>query len=1020
MKLSHTILLIICAFVFSSSYIKGSPTSIDNNTQNKIYEEIQGELVFSEQEQAGNNPNISLQTLNANCAGLGSAVLSINLPCAHIPSIQWSIPGETGYSVNNLAAGNYSVTVTVDPSCGEGATFNFTIIEEDNLDVSINTIGLLCTGSVTATALAGAISPSSMTYLWNTTPPRTTQGITVTSEGTYTVTVTYGNCTEIETVTITRGDFFDIQYTPFICQGSAGSALVNFISGESAGDYIFEWSTGAISQGINLPTANSYSVTVTNRITGCSASKTISANNAPPINLTINPQHISCFGMNDGSATAIATGGSGGFTYEWTTLLTTQTINNLIPGNYGVTVTDGIGCTARASTLIEEPLMFTYTISPDVGICYGQQTTISVEATGGRLPYTYVWADAPGLNIPSRVVSPSATASYTIAVSDASGCAGGSKTTRVIVSQPIVITPVVHNIKCHGECSGDALLNIQGGIAPMTFSWASTTDYIRNLCPGNYTVTVTDIYNCSGHTNFTITEPDTIILSLLSAPPTCYGYTDGYVKVTAIGGVKFSDDTYMYRWNSGQIVDSIAVGAGNYTVSVTDANACVKTASIVIEQPEAVFVTNINGGTICIDETFVSTAYATGGLGPYDFVWYGSDGSSRYGAILNIKPQVTTSYNLTVTDVRGCFGPSRSITVNVRPPLNIVDITTNNNEICIGDELVVDMEVAGGMGVPYSVFTANNQLVNTPYTFYPRETGYYKFRVADECTTPNVYDSVHVIVHPLPDVGFYSDKLGSCPNGVFSFTEINEDNGQTFAWNFGDGGTANLKNPQHKYIRPGIYDVQLTATSIKGCKNIYRIEEMIEIYENPIADFVADPDLASMLNSNIIFNNYSENASNFYWDFGDSITNTVSTNDRQYHVYKEIGDYLVMLVAQSEHECVDTVYKRVKIHDVLTFYAPTAFTPNGDGSNDYFYIFGHGIIRDKFDMTIHDRYGNVVFETNIFDSENPLNMAWDGTFKGSLANGDKPLENGVYTWHCKFVDFSGKSHEMSGVVTLIR
>ncbi|MBQ5458013.1 MAG: gliding motility-associated C-terminal domain-containing protein, partial [Bacteroidales bacterium] len=135
---------------------------------------------------------------------------------------------------------------------------------------------------------------------------------------------------------------------------------------------------------------------------------------------------------------------------------------------------------------------------------------------------------------------------------------------------------------------------------------------------------------------------------------------------------------------------------------------------------------------------------------------------------------------------------------------------------------------------------------------------------------------------------------------------------------------------------------------------------------------------------------------------------------------EKAGNYTAMLVAKNKYQCVDTVYKKLSITDVYTFYAPTAFTPNGDGDNDFFYISGNGISSKDFLLTVYNRYGERMFKTTTFDMESPQNMAWDGTNDGNILKGDKIATTGAYNWVCKFTDFTGKPHEKKGTVFLLK
>ena len=842
----------------------------------------------------------------------------------------------------------------------------------------------------------------------------------------YCLSINYANAQQPQRRICTDEELtFTVTHSDVLCDGSESTAMVNIEHSNHGNPTLFwyEWSTGGIDQVIPIYSSGQYSVTVTDTYNACSKSWYFEILQAPAVNVSLSKTDVTCFGQNDGTMTANVTGGTEPFSYNWSIPLHTETVTNLIPGTYSVTVTDNNQCTARATASIVEPTRFLYTISPNQGICRGTETTITATATGGTEPYTYEWDDGT-TGIANRIVSPDSTSAYTVSVTDANGCTNTPQTTRVIVSQPIVLNPEIQNILCHGECNGSAVLNIQGGIPPFSYTWESTTDHIENLCAGSYAVSITDLYNCTGNTSFAITEPDTIYVATLSGPASCYGYSDGFVQADVTGGVHFSgeDDNYHYIWDDGQTTAHANMGAGFHTVTVTDANGCAHIGRTFVDQPEAIYVPDPipNGGTICLGETFHSYANATGGEGPYEFVWSGPDNFVWYGHNFTATPSTTSTYTLNVTDIHGCTAAQKRMTINVNTPIEIVSVTQENDEICKGDKIVFDIEITGGNGGPYKITSDDFGIITTPCSLYAPETGFYAFTVSDACGSPTARDSVYALVHQLPDVGFYSDKSASCPPGTFQFYEVSDENAnQTYLWDFGNERTSSVKNPKQTFEETGSYNVSLTVTSDYGCSNTKTKNNMIVIYDEPRAEFVVDPDLTSILTTEIKFINYSEGGTTYLWDFGDGST-SIWSNETQIHTYEKAGNYTAMLVAKNKYQCVDTVYKKLSITDVYTFYAPTAFTPNGDGDNDFFYISGNGISSKDFLLTVYNRYGERMFKTTTFDMESPQNMAWDGTNDGNILKGDKIATTGAYNWVCKFTDFTGKPHEKKGTVFLLK
>ncbi|MDR2836573.1 MAG: gliding motility-associated C-terminal domain-containing protein [Bacteroidales bacterium] len=999
--------------------------SFGNNNLPTPEEEKNCNLVLKDEGTAG-ELTVIFNKLDETCTEYGSASVNIaSSPTGNYTITWWD--GSHGNNLINLVPGQYSVTVSENGCTPYVHQFE---IEPASLNVNINTTGTLCEGNAILYAEHDGSIISETIYAWSN--GQTTQSISVTTANTYTVTVTSGtnsNCIVAASTTISTNDFFNITYNPYLCENGNSSAMVNFTNGNNPSNYYYQWlPNGEISQAITINSIGLYTVSVTSTAPGgCQGSKNFSVNPGPNINLSINHTDITCNGMHDGTATANAIDGySANFTYQWTNNEITQTIENLVNGNYTVIVTNELGCAKTESVYIAEPEIFSYTATPDTGFCAGTTASIYVYTQGGTAPFTYYWNDVPSpIYTAGKVISPTVTTNYHVTVIDANGCTAPVQQVRVAVSQPISIIPNRTNVDCHGLCDGKVILEITGGIPPMIYSWPSLTNTWDSLCAGNYSVSITDLYGCTGSTAFTIAQPDTLIIDVSFGDATCYGYKDGFAEVYAWGGVTFPNGNYHYNWSSGQIVDSIAVGRGYYTVTVTDANGCKRINSIFVDSPEQIFLTELYGNTICIGEQFSTSIIATGGSGftlnDYDFVWHGSDNSVWHGANLHVSPIHTTTYIVTATDLHGCPSMERSVTVTVNPPLTIDAISSESQSVCIGNYTMLNLRASGGNGGPYNYYTPTGQLINPPYRLYADHTGYYKYKVTDDCHTPAVYDSIFITVNPLPPVAIIADHLSSCPNDVYLFSEISEDFGQTYLWNFGDGGSLKSKNPQYRYNKSGIFTVSCQVTDLNGCKNSQSIEDFIEIFPSPIADFYTTPDIITIVNPFVTIENITTGATSYFWDYGDGTNSFWSEDMRQVHIYNDMDEFVITLVAKSDHDCLDTITKTIFIRNKFSFYVPTAFTPNGDGHNDLFYVSGNGISKENFLLTIVDRFGERIFEIDTYDPEHVENMAWDGTLKkGFHKKGEKAIENGIYIWRCKYVDLNGKHHEETGQVLLFR
>ncbi|MCG8453271.1 MAG: gliding motility-associated C-terminal domain-containing protein, partial [Spirochaetales bacterium] len=203
----------------------------------------------------------------------------------------------------------------------------------------------------------------------------------------------------------------------------------------------------------------------------------------------------------------------------------------------------------------------------------------------------------------------------------------------------------------------------------------------------------------------------------------------------------------------------------------------------------------------------------------------------------------------------------------------------------------------------------------------------------------------------------------------------------------------------------------------------HTVESMIEIYPTPSVDFYTDPEEASILTPNIQFHAINEGALALYWYFGDGDSATINTAS-PVHFYPAVGQYGVQLVGVNHYNCKDTAYKEITIVDELSFYSPTGFTPNGDGINDCFKLCGNGIDPNEFYFVVYDRWGEKVFETEIYDGEDDCQGCGEGSWNGAMNNdpnlADELLPSGVYIWYCSFVDNFGNQHEETGEIHLVR
>ncbi|MFH0865579.1 MAG: gliding motility-associated C-terminal domain-containing protein, partial [Bacteroidota bacterium] len=135
------------------------------------------------------------------------------------------------------------------------------------------------------------------------------------------------------------------------------------------------------------------------------------------------------------------------------------------------------------------------------------------------------------------------------------------------------------------------------------------------------------------------------------------------------------------------------------------------------------------------------------------------------------------------------------------------------------------------------------------------------------------------------------------------------------------------------------------------------------------------------------------------------------------HPYPNIGTYLVTLIVTDNNGCMDTTVDTIKVKDIFTLYIPNAFTPNADGYNDYFTPMGVSVDPNNFEMFIFDRWGNVVFQTTIWNEALHQAKPWNGTKDNKGSYTDVMMD--VYVYRIKVKEIDGPKHEYIGRISLI-
>jgi len=534
------------------------------------------------------------------------------------------------------------------------------------------------------------------------------------------------NCVQSDTFLITEP-------TPIIpndvvvdvqCFGDSTGSITLNPTGGTGGQYNYNWTGGPVigsgSSTNNLP-AGIYTIEVTDS-NGCLIIVTDTINEPPVLSANQIAIDISCFGLCDGIMAVTVNGGVAPYQYIWgnstppTLNATGDTLFNVCAPylSNSVTIIDTNGCQIVENIVINEPSQLVVNMSGTPEDCTNPCTGTALASPSGGTPgYTWQWsANAAPNNLTDSAISNLCPDTYSVVVTDANGCSAPG---NYNVTSPVglVVTMDSTNVTCNGADDGTATANVTGGTAPFTFLWVGTcqpvpnnTPTITGLCPGVYTVTVTDSNNCQFQGSITVVEPDLLTDSTVVIDANC-GICDGSISMFPLGGTP----PFSHSWNTGNPADtnSILTGlcAGFYTDTVTDFYGCVGIFTIGVSNPtgpSGITATVIDATCYGVCDGSLN-AIPIGGAAPFSWAWtgpapfIGTNDSTQTGLCAG-------TYDLILTEINtGCIlttslvvGEADSITSNS----TYTDATCNS--ICDGTASVTP---TGGT-LPYTYLWSHN------------------------------------------------------------------------------------------------------------------------------------------------------------------------------------------------------------------------------------------------------------------------------------------------------------------------
>lgn len=985
---------------------------------------------------------------------------------------EWS-NGQKGFNLINITGlgvingnSNYAVTVSDRFGCTSTASTNLTIneIKISNQNIIQATCIGARDGQITFSVSGGNPDVSGQyTFQWQKSGSSnilTQKGIngafTLQDPGIYTVTITDDKGCSI------TPNAFEIKANRTLsvskvvvdakCFGEANGNIKLDVSvtGSGAQAVNFAWSpipssstptTTNLSTSYDLVGVGKYKVTITDA-SSCKIVDSVvvqQPSTALSVNITAQKDPTCAGNSANGQISVAGQGGTPPYKFVWSKgNNTTASLNNLIAGTYTVTVTDNNGCTKSQNVTLNAPVgpVIKSITTVDVKCITASNASIKVTATPANTAdvLTYKWSN--GKTTPE--ITDLTPGKYSLTITDQKGCAVFRDTaifspdSLLLVGTPIVVKP-----SCPDAKDGSITLNIKGGTAPYSYqilgtgkadTLPNTSFTFQNLGVGTYNINVTDGNNCPAlrvrEVEITL-PPIMTITKTVDKIVSCTYSKDGEATLVVTDG-NSPNNIYTVLWNNASDnaigglnqpikIDNLSSGWNKLTI--TDGR-CNLVDSIFIDAPPAILIDTVASvftPVTCFGGTDGAiTVSAKGGFSPYTYIW-GHASSGNTTTNLNAG-----DYLLTITDSKNCIFATTVTVVEPEKLLASVDTVNTDSVSCFGyTDGKITIKYSGGNAGGYAFAWSPN--VSTSAVAENLAAGSYSVVVSDAkgCTT-----SVppYVIGEPTA-VEFMLDTIKPplC-NGYFTEVKIKNafgGNGSmlgNYTYTIDDGAPVNAK------------DAILSTTGGKHVVTVFdpngcAAQQTIDIQEPQAIRVYVGKDVEISLGDSYEINAIVESINpviKYNWSTSPGaapVTFTPDCKDRCAQVIKPLVDGSYILQVEDTLGCIGADTILITIDKNRNVFLPNIFSPNVDGTNDFFEVFADPLSVEQINsLKVYNRWGDLMFASPIFkpeDSRSPGNR-WNGFFKDQEAN------IGVYVYTCEVKFIDGVVLTFRGNVTLVR
>lgn len=940
----------------------------------------------------------------------GGLVTAFAHPNNGIPDFKylWS-NGSTSDSILISEPGTYSVTMTDQKGCHGVKSIVVTPGSLPKVNI-IPPKGIFCPNEskiITAKAYFGTAPYS---YNWDTPLGKiTTPSLSTSVTGNYVVTVTDAlGCVVSTSLLMYQNPDITIDISPInasICINGS-TQLTAVASGGSGTNYLYEWTTpsGSVSGSVIATFETGiHSVTVTDG-DGCKKVASINVQITPEFNVNINPEPAEFCSGGSIDLEALALGGDGNYTYEWSTpvgILNTKTIVANQFDHYSVTVTDSKGCFGKAAIeTIQKQNMFVSISAGSVNICTGDSITLVAKSQETGL-INYNWSTPEGIKN-GEIVNADKAGTYIVTITNSNGCTGESFINITEVSKPNISIISGKTTFCPG--SDIELEAISKDTNIISLSWntpigSKQGSFIKANVIGQYIVTATNSFGCSASDTVFVNESSNLNVSI--SPPTASLCVGGSIDLSALA----TGNNLIFTWlTPSGIVNGQNIKAhlpGDYIITVTDGGGCTGTANITLkENPGLDIYIDPNPVSICNNGSVKLNALSKNGTSPFAYFWNTPEG---IGSDMTFNAKTFGKYYVTITDKNGCKGStytqvskSNSLNLNFNPP---------QLDYCKGKSFDLAVSVPGGQGNYTYSWNSPSGIINTPiikieipgtYQVTVSDsngcTGEKSIKIKDESLSLEIDKSDPVCANTSSG----SINLLSAVNGVLPM-DLTVNKTQLFK----------IDKLPFKINNLNAANYNLEIVGANGCQ----FKDFIGLSEPQTPELDLGEDVTIYLGEKYTINPHANFIiDSIYWT---NKTSLFCSSGCLEPIVSPLINTNYKAIAYNNEGCKAKDDINVYVIEKESVYVPNSFSPNGDGINDTWVIYTDQTVKQIKKMYIYDRWGeSLLIQENI--QANELSSGWNGNYKA------KPLSSGVYIYYV-LVEFNdGRTKEFKGDINLIR